>query len=91
MLASRGLSAEFADIISINDDIEESQANIEKLDKLFKEAVKQEVEKRIAGNPPKGNGGKSTEITAETAKKMSMAELQQLEKTNPELFNKFFN
>lgn len=91
VLASRGLSAEFADIISINDDIEESQANIEKLDKLFKEAVKQEVEKRIAGNPPKGNGGKSTEITAETAKKMSMAELQQLEKTNPELFNKFFN
>ena len=43
VLSSRGLSAEFADIISINDDIEESQANIDKLDKLFKAAVKAEV------------------------------------------------
>ena len=35
VLSSRGLSAEFADIIAINDDIEASQANIDKLDKLF--------------------------------------------------------
>ena len=40
VLSSRGLSAEFADIIAINDDIEASQANIDKLDKLFKAAVK---------------------------------------------------
>ena len=39
VLSSRGLSAEFADIITITDDIEASQANIEKLDKLFKAAV----------------------------------------------------
>ena len=56
VLSSRGLSAEFADIILINDDIEASQANIDKLDKLFKAAVKAEVEKRLAGNTPKGNG-----------------------------------
>ena len=55
VLSSRGLSAEFADIILINDDIEASQANIDKLDKLFKAAVKAEVEKRLAGNVPKGN------------------------------------
>lgn len=91
VLASRGLSAEFADIISINDDIETSQSNIDKLDKLFKAAVKAEVEKRIAGNAPKGNGGTPAEITKETAKKMSMAELTALERTNPELFNKLFN
>jgi hypothetical protein len=91
VLSSRGLSAEFADIISINDDIEASQANIDKLDKLFKAAVKAEVEKRIAGNAPKGNGGTPAEITKESAKKMSMAELQALEKSNPELFNKLFN
>jgi hypothetical protein len=91
VLSSRGLSAEFADIIAINDDIEASQANIEKLDKLFKAAVKAEVEKRLAGNTPKGNGTAPAEITKETAKKMSMAELQALEKTNPELFNKLFN
>ena len=91
VLGSRGLSAEFADIIAINDDIEASQANIDKLDKLFKAAVKAEVEKRLAGNAPKGNGGTPAEITKESAAKMSMAQLQELEKTNPELFNKLFN
>ena len=73
VLSSRGLSAEFADIIAINDDIEASQANIDKLDKLFKAAVKAEVEKRLAGNAPKGNGSSAQEITKEVARKMSMA------------------
>ena len=91
VLGSRGLSVEFADIIAINDDIEASQANIDKLDKLFKAAVKAEVEKRLAGNAPKGNGGTPAEITRESAKNMSMAQLQELEKSNPELFNKLFN
>lgn len=91
VLSTRGLSAEFADIIAINDDIEASQANIDKLDKLFKAAVKAEVEKRLAGNAPKGNGANPAEITKESAKKMTMAELTALEKTNPELFNKLFN
>lgn len=90
VLGSRGLSAEFADIIAINDDIEASQANIDKLDKLFKAAVKAEVEKRLAGSAPKGNTTSAAEITKDTAKKMSLAELQELEKTNPELFNKLF-
>ena len=90
VLSSRGLSAEFADIVAITDDIEASQANIDKLDKLFKAAVKAEVEKRLAGNAPKGNSGAGVEITKESAKKMSMAELQALEKNNPELFNKLF-
>ncbi len=91
VLSSRGLSAEFADIITISDDIEASQANIDKLDRLFKAAVKAEVEKRLAGTAPKGNGASTTEITKETAKKMSMAELNALAKENPELFNKIFN
>lgn len=91
VLASRGLSAEFADIIAINDDIEASQSNIDKLDKLFKAAVKAEVEKRLAGNAPKGNGSAPAEITKESAMKMSMAELSALEQNNPELFNKIFN
>ena len=91
VLSSRGLSAEFADIIAINDDIEASQLNIDKLDKLFKAAVKAEVEKRLAGNTPKGNGGNPAEITKDTAKKMSSAELQKLRKTNPELYNNLYN
>lgn len=91
VLASRGLSAEFADIISINDDIETSQANIDKLDKLFKAAVKAEVEKRLAGSTPRGNGSSSAEVTKESAKNMSMAELNELAATNPELFKKITN
>lgn len=91
VLSTRGLSAEFADIIAISDDIEASQANIDKLDKLFKAAVKAEVEKRLAGNAPKGNGGTPAEITKESAKKMTMAELNELAEKNPELFNKLFN
>lgn len=91
VLGSRGLSAEFADIIVINDDIEASQANIDKLDKLFKAAVKAEVEKRLAGSAPKGNTSNTTEMTKETAKKLSMAEMNALAKENPELFNKLFN
>ena len=88
VLSSRGLSAEFADIINISDDIEASQANIDKLDKLFKAAVKAEVEKRLAGNAPKGNGSSSAEITKETAKKMSLAELSALP---AEQLEKLFN
>lgn len=91
VLASRGLSAEFADIVSITDDIEASQANIDKLDRLFKAAVKAEVEKRLAGTAPKGNGATATEITKETAKKMSLTELNELLEKNPELYNKLFN
>lgn len=91
VLSSRGLSAEFADIIAINDDIEASQANIDKLDKLFKAAVKAEVEKRLAGNAPKGNSGTTTEITKDSAKKMTMAQLNELANSNPELFEKLFN
>ena len=92
VLSSRGLSAEFADIINITDDIEASQANIEKLDKLFKAAVKAEVEQRLAGNAPRGNGTSApTEITKESAKKMSLAELNKLAIEQPELYNKLFN
>ena len=91
VLSSRGLSAEFADIINISDDIEASQANIDKLDKLFKAAVKAEVEKRLAGNAPKGNGSSSAEITKESAKKMSLAELNKLAMEQPEIYNKLFD
>lgn len=92
VLSNRGLSAEFADIISIGDDIEAAQANIDKLDKLFKAAVKTEVEKRLAGaSVPKSGRGTTDEITKETAKNMTMAELNELAIKNPELFSKLFN
>ena len=91
VLSSRGLSAEFCDILAITDDIEASQAAIDKLDKLFKAAVTAEVEKRLAGNAPRGNGASTKELTKDDAKKMSIAEMDNLAKTNPELFKKLFN
>ena len=92
VLGSRGLSAEFADIIIINDNLEESQANIDKLDRLFKAAVKAEVEKRIAGNAPKGNGMNNvTEITPEQFRKMSLSQQAALANSNPELYKKLTN
>lgn len=89
VLASRGLSAEFADIVSITDDIEASQANIDKLDKLFKAAVTAEVEKRLAGNTPKGNSA-PVELTKESAKKMSLAEMNKLAQSDPDKFKQLF-
>ena len=91
VLGSRGLSAEFADIIAINDDIETSQANIDKLDKLFKAAVKAEVEKRLAGNAPKGNSGSNNELTKEGFSKMTIHQKNELFARNPELYNKLAN
>lgn len=91
VLSSRGLSAEFADIIAINDDIEVSQANIDKLDKLFKAAVRAEVEKRISasGGTPRGNGSvASGEITKEAFKAMPLSQQMELYKTNPDLYKK---
>lgn len=92
VLSSRGLSAEFADIIAIGDDIAVAQENIDKLDRLFKAAVRAEVEKRLAGSTPRGNGGSNpAELTKEAAKKLSLTELAELKRTNPELYNNLYN
>lgn len=92
VLSSRGLSAEFADIIAIGEDIEVAQANIDKLDRLFKAAVKAEVEKRLAGvGTPKGNGSGTPILTKESISKMSLQELTKLQKTNPELYKSLYN
>ena len=91
VLSSRGLSAEFADIINITDDIEASQANIDKLDKLFKTAVKAEVEKRLAGSTPKGNSNIAATPTKEALNKMSMRDLQEFKKNYPEQYARLYN
>ena len=86
VLSSRGLSAEFADLINITDDLEESQKNIDTLDRIFKAAVKEEVEKRLAGNSPKGNGGQSQPMTKEDFLKLPMHEMQRLMDSNKEFY-----
>lgn len=91
VLSSRGLSAEFADIIAISDDIETSQANIETLDKLFKAAVKEEVEKRLSGNVPKGNSASTGAMTKEAFAKLPVKEQQQLLNSNRDYYKQFLN
>lgn len=91
VLSSRNLSAEFADIITIDDDIEASQERIDKLDKLFKAAVTAEVERRLAaaGGTPKGNGvTTSGNITKEQFQKMSLHEQAKVYSDNKELYEK---
>jgi hypothetical protein len=90
VLSARGLSAEFGDIIIIDDDLAASQARIDKLDKLFKAAVTAEVERRLAGSAPKGNSAPA-EVTKETAKKMSLAEMNELAVKDPDKFKQLFN
>lgn len=51
VLASRCLSAEFADLLQIGEDIEAAQASIDAFDKLFKAAVKAEVERGFRAAP----------------------------------------
>lgn len=91
-LGARGLDVRFADIISITDDIEESQRNIDLLDKMFKAAVKAEVEKRLAasGGAPKGNSNNTSsgEITREQFKAMSLSQQAALARENKELYEK---
>lgn len=88
VLSGRGLSAEFADLISITDNIEESQSRIDKLDALFKAAVKAEVEMKLSGNAPKENTNKPTK---DSFKNMSLAEKQNLFNTNKDLYNQLAN
>ena len=87
VLSSRGLSAEFADILVISDDIKASQANIDKLDKLFKAAVQAEVERRIAGNTPKGGNGSSNPMTKAELLKLPINKIQELVDSNPDFYN----
>ena len=89
VLSSRGLSAEFADLINITDDLEESQKNIDTLDRIFKAAVKEEVNKRLAANggAPRSSSA-SGEITKETFKAMSLSQQAAIARDNRELYNR---
>lgn len=89
VLAARGLSAEFADVILIDDDLTASQERIDKIDKLFKAAVTAEVEKRLAGSAPKGNSAPA-ELTKENAKTLSLADMNELAVKDPDKFKQLF-
>lgn len=88
VLASRGLSAEFADLLLIGEDVEAAQQRINTFDKLFKEAVKAEVEKRLQGATPKGNTSGAV-MTREKFAGLPIAEQSRLYTSNPEFYGQF--
>ena len=88
ILASRGLSAQFADLIQITDDMDESQQRIDTLDKLFKAAVADEVKKRLATSSPVVGTGDNNTMTKDKFHSLSLSERNRLYTTNPELYNK---
>lgn len=87
VLNARGLSAEFADLLSIGPDIEEAQATIDAFDRLFKKEVGAEVKRRLAetSNIPQLAEAVSGKLTKEQFNKMPLAEQQALYNSDPEL------
>ncbi len=85
VLNSRGLNAAFADLVEIGEDVEEAQKKIEQLDKLFKNAVAEEVKRRLAGSAPKESYTSDT-VTKKDFEKMTLTQQANLYKENPELY-----
>lgn len=90
ILAEKGISLTLVDFV-VAEEAETMMANIELLDKAFKASVKAEVEKRLASNTPKKNLPVNEQLTAETFKKMSIAQMQDLYNNNPELYKTLTN
>ena len=88
ILAEKGLSLQLVDFV-VAESAEDMNANIQLLDKAFKESVKAEVNKRLAGNAPKKGLPLEKTITKEDFLKMSYAELTELKQNSPEIFESF--
>jgi len=87
VLEKRGLSADLVDLVVTSTDIEEVQANIEKLDKALKKAVSEEVSKRVGSTTTKNsNNSNNGNVTREQFLKMSIAQQTELFNNNPELY-----
>lgn len=85
ILSDKGISPELAKYV-VADTAEEMDANIKEFEKYFKASVKAEVEKRLAGSNPKKNLPLNETIDKAAFRKMSLAQQNQLYKTNPELY-----
>jgi autotransporter translocation and assembly factor TamB len=87
VLNARGLSAEFADMLTIGTDTEEAQQMIDSFDKLFKKEVAREVKARLAETSavPQIADAMSGKMTREQFNKLSIAEQQAMYNSDPEL------
>lgn len=85
ILAEKGLSLQLVDFV-VAESAEDMNSNIQLLEKAFKESVKEEVKKRLSGDAPKKGLPVDKTITKEDFLKMSYAELEELKRNNPEIF-----
>lgn len=87
VLNARGLSAEFADMLSIGTDTEEAQQMIDSFDKLFKKEVAREVKARLAETSavPQIAEAMSGKMTKEQFNKLTLSEQQAMYNSDPEL------
>lgn len=85
ILAEKGISLALVDFV-VAEDADTMKANIDLLDKAFKQSVKVEVEKRIGSNSPKKNLPLDNELTKEKFSKLSLLEQQKIATDNPELY-----
>lgn len=90
ILATKGISAELVDFI-VADDADTMMANISLLEKEFKKSVRNEVEKRLAGNAPKKGLGQNKTITKDDFMKMSYSEIMELKNNDPETYEALVN
>lgn len=85
ILAEKGLSLSLVDFV-VAEDAETMNQNIKSLEAAFNESVKAEVERRLASKTPRKNLPLDQPITKERFLKMSMAELTDLARNNPDLY-----
>lgn len=88
ILGEKGISQRLVDFV-VAEDAETMNANIQLLDKCFQESVKKEVEKRLSSHNPKQALPLDETLTKEKFDKLSLKQMAELQKTNPEIFNKF--
>jgi restriction endonuclease Mrr len=86
-LVSRGLPLDFADKL-MADTAEDTLANIDAFEKQWQAAINNAVDSKLKGSTPTSPVSKSnTSITKKDIAKMSLRELSELARTNPELYN----
>lgn len=85
VLADKGLDLALVDLV-VADEADVMNERIQLLDKAFKKSVKAEVEKRLASKSPQSTLDANKTYSKEDFKKMTLSQMQELFKSQPELF-----
>lgn len=85
VLADKGLDLSLIDLV-VADEADVMNERINLLDRAFKKSVKAEVEKRLASKSPVSTLDQNKTYTKSDFAKMTLQQLAELKKTQPELF-----